>query len=134
MDVVWNCPEHTFIFLTKNPARYRTFYSPPNSWIGYTDDGTKDKQDWIYVRGRNNTFVSLEPLIGDKINIDFEQVKWVIVGALNRNARPVPPEKGGTSKKMVLKVLQEAGNIPVFIKDSLFKLYPDLPRRREIPY
>lgn len=34
LEVVKKCPQHTFLFLTKNPNRYYSFKFPDNTWIG----------------------------------------------------------------------------------------------------
>lgn len=132
----YECHQHTFLFLTKNPKRYAHLSFPSNCWVGYSDDGTQTNRHWVYFRGHKNRFISFEPLIGDRININFAFVDWLIIGALNRNGRPVPPEKGGTKKETVMAILKKAdeNKTPVFIKNSLLELYSDLPRRQEIPY
>jgi len=69
---VRQCPQHTFLFLTKNPKRYREFEFPENAWIGTSveDQAAADErislllQTMAYVR-----FVSIEPLLGP-INLE----------------------------------------------------------------
>jgi len=34
LGVVGECPQHTFLFLTKNPKRYKRFNFPKNAWLG----------------------------------------------------------------------------------------------------
>lgn len=129
-----NSPQHTFIFLTKNPRRYPGFILPENCWAGYSDDGLQKKnKDWSFYSGFKNQFISFEPLIGDRINIDFSRIDWAIIGALtDKKGRPV--DSG--NKDLIFKIIADAhfSNTPIFIKNSLYKLYPDLPRHREIPY
>ena len=132
LDITRKCQQHRFLFLTKNPNRYESFLIPPNSWVGYT--ATSTRECCFDFRGKGNFYLSAEPLLG-KVYIK-DNLRWVIIGALNSNGKPVLPDKGGTRKEWVISLLCEADKykIPVFIKDSLCELYPDLPRRREIPY
>lgn len=127
LDITRKCQQHRFLFLTKNPNRYESFFIPPNSWIGYT--ATSTKNCCFDFRGKGNFYLSAEPLLGEvyiKGNL-----KWVIIGALNIKGKPCC-----TKREWVLTLLNQAIalGIPVFIKDSLYKLYPDLPQRRELPY
>lgn len=132
LEVVKACPQHTFLFLTKNPNRYESYMIPSNSWIGYTETGKKD--DSFSFRGNGWFYLSAEPLLGD-IYIE-KNLKWVIIGSLNQNGRPVHPDKGGTRREWVVFLLRESDKykIPVFIKPELYELYPDLPLRLELPY
>lgn len=132
LKVVRDCPQHTFLFLTKNPNRYESFLIAPNSWIGYTTTSTK--KCCFDFRGKGHFFVSAEPLLGE-VYIKY-YLGWAIIGSLNQNSKPVSPEKGGTKKEWVLSLLDQADKhtIPVFIKPDLYELYPDLPQRQELPY
>lgn len=127
IDITRKCPQHRFLFLTKNPNRYESFIIPPNCWIGYT--ATSTKKCCFDFRGKGNFYLSAEPLLGE-VYIK-ENLEWIIIGALNTNGKPCY-----TKKEWVLHLIEQADskNIPVFIKDSLYKLYPELPQRRELPY
>ena len=61
-------PQHTFIFLTKNPLRYNDFKFPKNCWLGTTVDGTINTINNLkYIQLIEHfdliKFVSFEPLI-----------------------------------------------------------------------
>ena len=122
------CPQHKFIFLTKNPARYTEFDFPDNCYLGYSDDGTKDKRDWAYLKGKRNAFVSLEPLRGDKVNIHTGIIQQVIIGA-QTGAGAIKPSKEVVEE--AIKAMDRAG-IAVFLKNNLMHIYPDLPKRRKL--
>ncbi|MDY6796984.1 MAG: DUF5131 family protein [Actinomycetota bacterium] len=117
-SVVEECPQHTFLFLTKNPSRYAEFPFPDNCWLGMT----VDTADAAYNRTRlwdmkhPNRFVSLEPLLEDVSNwIDFRGIKVCIIGALTGpQARQPEPE-------WVKAIIDEcrAEGVMVFIKDNL---------------
>lgn len=128
LDTVKKCPQNKFVFLTKNPARYQLFDFPTNCYLGYSDDGSKDERKWAYLKGKKNAFVSLEPLLGDKVNIHTGIIKQVIIGAQTGLGAITP------SREVVeetIKAMDKAG-ISVFVKDNLYKIYPDLPKRREL--
>lgn len=122
-DIVIKCPQHTFLFLTKNPNRYESFLIAPNCWLGYTSVSTKEC--CFDFRGKGHFYLSAEPLLGEVYIKD--NLEWIIIGALNSNGKSCY-----TKKEWVLNLIEQADNfkIPVFIKDSLYKLYPDLSKRR----
>lgn len=135
LDIARKCPQHRFLFLTKNPKRYARlrFPFPGNCFKGKTVTNSTVK-DFSFVFTETD-FVSAEPLLGE-LYLPEDNLKWLIIGSLNKNNKPVLPENGGTKKEWVLNLLEQADSykIPVFMKGSLYKLYPDLPQRREIPY
>lgn len=137
LEVVKACPQHTFLFLTKNGARMceEGDIYVGNLWYGQTCTGIPSRPLWQIPNGRY--FLSFEPLLGDWIpDLRAMRVDWVIIGSLNQNGQPVDPDKGGTRKEWVVSLLHEANRckIPVFIKSELYALYPDLPLRQELPY
>ena len=125
LDTAKNCPQHTFLFLTKNPARYTEFEFTPNCWIGYTDDGTSDLRNWAIFKGRKNRFVSFEPLIGDCISLNLDMVDGVIIGA-QTGPGAVKPERW-----QVEGIIRAMEGKPVFLKNNLLSLFPELHRRQE---
>jgi len=126
IDTAKRCDQHSFIFLTKNPVRYGIYDFPDNCWIGYSDDGTKDMRNWVHFKGRKNTFVSFEPLIGRTININMSVVGSVIIGAMTGGVDNIRPDRG-----IVDGIIAAAGSKPVFLKNNLIALFPDLPKRHE---
>lgn len=132
LKIVAKCPQHRFLFLTKNPNRYESFLFLLNSWIGYT--ATSTKNCCFDFRGKGNFYLSAEPLLGEVYIKD--NLKWIIIGSLNQNGKPVHPDNGGTRKEWVLSLIEQADKykIPVFIKSEMYKLYTDLPQRQELPY
>ena len=128
LNTIGDCPQHTFIFLTKNPARYHAFCFPDNCWCGYTDDGTKDLRNWSCLKNLPNRFVSLEPLIGDKVNIDMSRIDQVIIGAMTGPGAIKP------QRMWIDKIIKAAGDTPVFLKNNLLQLFPDLKKRRELSW
>lgn len=125
VKTAWSCPQHTFIFLTKNPARYASFIFPANSWCGYTDDGKTIGHNWIYLRDLPNRFVSFEPLIGDKISLNMSYIDALIIGAMT-GPGVIKPQK-----EWIMKIIEAAGDKPIFLKDNLLSLFPDIKQRQE---
>jgi len=127
IDTAKRSPQHTFLFLTKNPVRYGIYDFPNNCWIGYSDDGTKDMRHWVHFKGRKNTFISFEPLIGRSINVNMALVGSVIIGAMTgsgkNNIRP--------DRDIVDGIISAAGSKPVYLKNNLLALFPDLQKRQE---
>jgi protein gp37 len=136
--------QHNFLFLTKNPSRYRGFPFPKNCWLGASTDTayhasifTEQLSAKRKTSRYNQTFISAEPLLEDIADyMDYDAVDWIIIGGLNRNLKPVPTEKGGTSIVWVMNLIREADkhNVPVFVKDGLCSQYPTLKKWRELPY
>lgn len=127
-------PHHKYIFLTKNPARYRELVKldllprVPGFWYGATvTNQAAAENETLPFRGECACFWSVEPLHGP---IDFHRVQachWplrIIIGAEtgNRKGKIVPRREWVND---ILSFCKEKG-IPVFVKDNLRKLYPDL--------
>lgn len=101
-DVMETCldnPIHNYLFLTKNPERYTEVGVPAgleNMWYGTTITCDADADRFNYLPAGCNTFVSIEPLMGDivsKHNVMFRQVDWIIIGAeTGRNKNKIVPE------------------------------------------
>lgn len=124
LDTAKNCPQHTFLFLTKNPKRYSDFDFPDNCWRGTTVIKDTD----FYLTGEK-TFISLEPLINPT---DFKTIhtQGIIIGAMTGRNAIIP------LKEWVLNLIKQAqkDKCKIFIKDNLLKIYPDLPKLRDKPF
>lgn len=138
LDTVHKCPQHTFLFLTKNGSKMGLegdVIDTENAWYGQTCTGVPDRP--IIDIYNERQFLSFEPLLGDWVpDLNWIRTNWVIIGSLNRNGEAVHPNNGGTKKEWALKVIKEAekANKPIFIKSELLRLYPDLPQKKDIPY
>lgn len=134
LDACSAAPKHRYLFLTKNPARYdqlNQFALLPrekNFWYGATVTRTADFERWPLWLWHNE-FLSVEPLLG-RVELHKAHIispRWVIVGAETGNYRPVnkvTPERAWVDE---IAAFCEKRGIPVFYKDSLRKLFPDLP-------
>ena len=125
LRTTYRCPRHTFIFLTKNPARYEEFAFSKNCWIGYSDDGTQDIRNWVHFKNKKNTFVSFEPLIGKTVNVNMAVVDATIIGAMT-GPGAIPPDI-----HIVDGIISAAGRKPMFFKNNLLALFPPLRKIQE---
>lgn len=116
-------PQHTFIFLTKQPhnlIKWSPF--PENAWVGVSTTGFDCRsglEDIFYDIQAKVKFVSIEPLL-DYSPMDFRWVDWVIVG------QKTPINKKTMPRIEWIKDIIEScdsENKPVFLKDNLFSLF-----------
>lgn len=130
LDVIRECPQHTFQLLTKGPTYQLCHFDfPKNAWIGITIDGHYRTIDG-FPNGCNAKvkFVSFEPLLNE-IGYFPADANWFIIGSqTGPNARKPKME-------WVQGILEHAkeNNIPVFVKDNLIKIYPELKIYKEFP-
>lgn len=125
VSCVLDCPQHTFLLLTKNPKRYFDFWFPENCYLGYTDTG--EFLGGHSLRKLNNLYVSFEPLLGANTDI-LDNTRQIIIGAMTGKEAVIPKEQ------WVYSILERGAsrNISIFIKDNLCKIYPDLPKLRKL--
>ena len=132
LDACSAAPQHRYLFLTKNPRRYTELGTiallphEENFWYGSTV--TTDDDTGFYDSDRViHTFLSMEPLLGP-VNLSGGTPEWVIIGAETGNRiNKVIPERKWVDD---IRAFCEDNGIPVFYKDSLRKLFPDLPESR----
>ena len=65
--MVQGCSRHTFLFLTKNPKRYREFDFPENAWIGTSVENqaaADERIPQLLQASAAVRFISAEPLLG----------------------------------------------------------------------
>ena len=135
-EVFYSChkaPQHTYIFLTKNPERYLTIPGGlfrQNMWFGTSSDGGLHVSDRIYALQKlphDNKFISFEPLLYDPGMMSLKGIKQVIIGAQTN-----PDKCAGLES--VLKICEAADTVgaKVFMKDSLVGRWPDRELRREL--
>lgn len=135
LDVMDTSPQHRFYVLSKQVS-LEHFLFPPNVWLGVTCDGLNMHADIRRVMALRRAanpglrFISCEPLRGPLARLHPEdEIDWIIVGA-QTGSRAVKPRR-----EWVVEILAQAdaAGTPVFLKDNLLRIYPDLPRRQEVP-
>lgn len=132
LTVVKDLPQHTFLFLTKNPIRYAQFEFPGNCWLGVTATGFRDRMRAALMASspkKNIKFLSYEPML-DMPSSYFFLMDWIIAG----------PMTGPGSQKHQPRVewinytlrVARTCKVPVFMKDALKKAWKG-EFRREYP-
>lgn len=121
-------PQHTFIFLTKQPWNLPDKF-PPNCWVLVSVDGTDNaplgrmlytKFDRIQASVKG---ISFEPLLADpKLDyrdLEWVGISWVIIG------QKTPPSKSTSPKMEWIDEIEDAcrkAGIPFFEKFNLKEL------------
>jgi protein gp37 len=120
---VRNCPEHTFIFLTKRPQELQKYNPwPENCWVGASASDALMAYD-AYVAlcevDARVRFASFEPLledIGDTYAYDLllPALDWVIIGQQTPVQKDIP-------RGWVDSIVNAADgvHVPVFMKNNL---------------
>jgi protein gp37 len=88
MNVIRECPQHSFQILTKRPERMAEYFNPlrgvpENVWLGTTCENSKhyDRIDALRsIEAPNVKFLSCEPLLGPMNDINLWCIDWVITG------------------------------------------------------
>lgn len=90
IEVIEQCPQHTFIFLTKMPLLIRNDW-PDNVWLGVTVESQEDIMRIEILRTKNakHRFVSFEPL-REGIVCDLSGIEGIAIGA-QTGAHPFQP-------------------------------------------
>lgn len=141
-------PQHRYLFLTKNPARFKQLRKngiklPNNCWIGTSV--TRDAEQADQYTGRTGYlsenwdttaqwFVSVEPILERMSRSSIENLtamNWVIVGAETgrRNERVIPEKKWIDE---IAEACKRCGT-PIFMKESLRTIMGD-DFRQEFPW
>jgi len=119
LHTFYECPQHTFLVLTKNLPRDECIHLPKNVWLGVT---VTSFLDWLRVCQLQSSqakvkFISFEPLLDDALdttNISLVGIDWVIIGAQTQLSLLPKPQ-------WVYRIIDTArhAGIPLFLKDNL---------------
>lgn len=141
-------PQHRYLFLTKNPQRFKFLREngiklPKGCWIGTSV--SKDKEEYDQYTGRTryisdnwdtnaNWFVSVEPILERMSRNSIENLtamNWVIVGAETGTRK----EKIVPQKEWIDEIADECKRcrVPIFMKESLRGLM-GADFRQELPW
>ena len=151
LEVIATCPQHTFYTLTKQPQNIMEALFgatemltrdekldtnlvgrlKQNLWLGTSVD-TQARADaalhpmFDVARAGWHVFASIEPLLTAIRPVTLAWAEWQIIGAqTGPGAAKHRPEREWVTHLMNVAV----GRVPVFLKDSITKLWPDLQRR-----
>jgi protein gp37 len=121
LDVVRENPQHRFMFLTKNPNRYKELpvenSFPVNAWLGVTINSNANKQRINELKDLPKSikkYVSIEPLLGMCDDLDLSCLDLVIVGAMTGPGALMPKIKWIQSIKC--DQIFWKGNIKTYLK------------------
>lgn len=142
-------PQHRYLFLTKNPARYQNFFGHDgdperrNFWLGTSVSGDADcfrAYDLMDFHSYGGKFLSIEPLLSELHDVKrflergstyHRWVDWAIIGAEtgNRKDKVIP------KREWIEKIVEACHEIdvPVFMKGSLAKVW-GAPLIQEFPW
>ena len=139
IEKVKKYPQHAFQFLTKYPRVYYEWAFPPeNCWLGITVTGKENKNDMqrIYEFSEDNAnleyhnikYISFEPLLDWISPVFMTGIDWVIIGFQTNPFKKI-------EKESITNIIEftRKNDIPLFLKDSINKGYPDLPIIKEFP-
>jgi len=120
IDACLAAPQHNYLFLTKNPARYveldhlALLPRRGNFWYGSTIETEDDSYFWSE---KHNTFISAEPMHGPLHGTGKIMANWIIVGAETgrRPGKTLPRKEWLTD---LAEECRESG-VPIFMKSNL---------------
>lgn len=131
LKIIKDFPEHTYIFLTKNPKRYSEFDFPKNVWIGYSTTGTL-YHDWDERHKDNIKFISIEPMMDNVVGTGkgLLNTNWIIIGAETGNRKG----KVKLQNQWIYDALEllDKLKIPVFIKNNAGGVRQDYPMDAQV--
>ena len=126
-------PQHTYLFLTKNPARYGLLAGAgklpddKNFWYGATATDHQMAEAsfrWMPPVWRYNLFMSVEPMQGDMNLSALEQYpKWIILGGMTGPGSKHRQPRREWVENVV--AWASARNIPIFMKGNLAPAWGD---------
>jgi protein gp37 len=121
LEAVKRYPQHTHIFLTKQPQNLPKVF-PPNCWVGVSATNAKMADDAGYYLQQVDAsvkFLSIEPLL-EPMHLFFNNLDWLIIGQQTPISVKTTPKVSWIQD--ILTAASNAGNIPVFMKDNLMPL------------
>jgi protein gp37 len=145
LDIIKRSPQHTFLFLTKNPSGIWDIEWPDNAWMGATawdfDSFVEQTGYFLNIPLTVNTvkakhkWLSFEPLLGGLAGYKFifdrlrySGISWLVIGAEDHPLK-LPRREWVTE---IESACIEAG-IPYWEKNNLATLFPDRPLHQELP-
>lgn len=129
-------PQHRYLFLTKNPARYAYLADNgllprhENFWYG---SSTPTPENRAFFSDKHNTFLSVEPILGDfrpkQEPVSGSYANWVILGAMTG-----PGCERYLPGRYTIDNITRSVSCPVFMKNSLIPVVGEENMRRELPW
>lgn len=130
-------PQHIFIFLTKLPQNLLPWTPfPQNCWVGATATNKAQYRDAVIGLNSINAkikFISFEPLLEHIPVASFYSLRginWIICGQQTPISKATEPKI-----EWITEIVKAADKmeIPVFLKNNLEGLLPQMKLRQEFP-
>lgn len=130
-DTIKRCPQHTFVFLTKNPKGLLPWSPfPDNAWVGTTvcnREMAHTAFNYLQYIDAKHKWLSFEPLLDDVSQYLYfpgliKMVDWVVVGSQS-SPRKYPDVDW--VENIVWACLK--AHVPVWLKNNLVKALPPAP-------
>lgn len=125
LSKITDYPQHTFIFLTKNPECYfrHQHLMPENCWLGATavNMDMLKKAYRVNLGIENKYIINLEPLQQYIDGRYLLSADWIILGAETGNRKGKVTPKRSWLTDIVNYCKQN--NIPIFMKDNLASVW-----------
>lgn len=139
MQACKDAPQHRYMFLSKNPKRYREFESEytDNMWLGTTITNNDTVLNAELLPENAHNFLSIEPLKeslkrGFNLLTAINNVEWVIIGAEIGTAKgKVIPQKEWIDD---IVDICDICHVPVFMKESVKPIIGEENMRRKFPW
>jgi protein gp37 len=123
LQIMRQCPRHTFLTLTKQSHRLAEFSPfPDNCWVGISvtsDQGINIAQDYLEHIEARTKYLSVEPLLNWNTNegaIRLGGIQWLIIGGVTKCPELPQPKISWISE--IVKAADQAG-VKVWLKNSL---------------
>jgi len=134
LQTILQCPQHTFLFLTKNPDRIISWGSfPDNCWVGVTATNPQmfyEAQAYLERVVAIVRYISLEPFLeriwAPQINAGI--LDWLIIGAQTNPYKPPNVEW----VQRVVRACRMVG-VPIFLKNNLEPILDGRKLIQELP-
>jgi len=131
-DTIMQCPQHKFLFLTKNPDQLADWAPfPVNAWVGVSATNQAMYDEAVYYLASIEAsvkFISIEPYLSEIHFPNYKDVDWLILGARTQPYRC----PSGESIDKVVQAAKSLG-IPLFLKNNLRKGYEIKNWIQEVP-
>lgn len=124
-DACKKAPQHNYLFLTKNPKRYKELEEKgilrcmSNMWFGFTNTKTGEYGNVFLLPENVKTFVSIEPLL-EPLS-PYITTDWIIIGAETgrRKNKAIP------KREWIEQIVEDYRKyeIPIFMKSSLADIW-----------
>ena len=135
LQVVYDNPQHTFLFLTKLPGALSQYNPwPKNAWVGISATTTRTLISAVYHLSNvvaTVTYLSCEPLLEPIDPPVSPDIDWLIIGrCTGTKAKRYPTDPAWVR---TLVEWADGEDIPVFLKDNLKTILPSEEIRQEWP-